>query len=238
MRAVLSTETDVDTEALKLELASSQGMLGRELVSQVTAASPYELPASAEPRRGKIAAIDLGIKRNMIDLMRARGYDVRVLPATSSYADLIAAEPDGVFVSNGPGDPSACGDAINLIGQLIEASSIPVFGVCLGHQVLCLALGGSTYKLKFGHRGSNHPVQDLSSHRVLITSQNHGFAVDETSLAGNVIVTHRSLNDGTVEGFELQGRPIFGVQFHPEASPGPRDARDLFDRFAVSISEN
>ena len=160
--------------------------------------------------------------------------DVHVFPASAPPADLLAIEPDGVFLSNGPGDPAALGYAIANVRELVK-TDVPVFGICLGHQVLGLAVGAGTFKLKFGHRGANHPVKDLSSGKVEITSQNHGFAVDPGTLPSDVRVTHLNLYDGTVEGFRHTTRPMFSVQYHPEASPGPHDADYLFDQFLESM---
>ena len=178
----------------------------------------------------RIAAYDFGLKRNILRRLAAYGCQVRVFPATAPASDLLAIEPDGVFLSNGPGDPAPLDYAANNAKTLLEAD-VPVFGICLGHQVLALAMGGTTYKLKFGHRGANHPVKQLATGQIEITSQNHGFAVDPESLPDDVEVTHVNLYDGTVEGLRHTRQPAFCVQYHPEASPGPHDADYLFSQF-------
>ncbi|WP_058834701.1 glutamine-hydrolyzing carbamoyl-phosphate synthase small subunit [Luteimonas abyssi] len=187
----------------------------------------------AEPRF-KVVAWDYGVKRNILRMLAERGCDVTVVPAQTPADEVLALSPDGVFLSNGPGDPEPCDYAIAAIRTCIE-KKIPTFGICLGHQLLALAAGAKTAKMPHGHHGANHPVQDLDSGRVMITSQNHGFAVDETSLPANVRVTHRSLFDGTNQGIELTDAPAFSFQGHPEASPGPHDVAPLFDRFVESM---
>jgi carbamoyl-phosphate synthase small subunit len=184
----------------------------------------------------KIAAYDFGMKWNILRRLSAHGCDVRVYPAGTPASDLLATNPDGVFLSNGPGDPAPLTYAIDNARTLVEAN-VPVFGICLGHQILGLAMGGSTFKLKFGHRGANHPVKQLETGKIEITSQNHGFAVDPASLPPDVAVTHVNLYDGTVEGLRHRTRPVFSVQYHPEASPGPHDADYLFDDFIKLIEE-
>jgi carbamoyl-phosphate synthase small subunit len=183
----------------------------------------------ASPRL-HVVAFDYGIKRNIMRKLAARGCRLTVLPAQASAQDALALKPDGVFLSNGPGDPEPCDYAIRAIGKLVD-TGVPTFGICLGHQLLGLASGARTLKMKFGHHGANHPVQDLDTGRVMITSQNHGFAVDADTLPGNCRVTHRSLFDGTLQGFARTDRPAFCFQGHPEASPGPHDVDYLFDRF-------
>jgi carbamoyl-phosphate synthase small subunit len=182
-----------------------------------------------------VVAYDFGVKRNIMRLLADRDCRLTVVPATTSAAEALALEPDGVFLSNGPGDPEPCDYAIEAIRELL-ARRIPIFGICLGHQLLALASGAGTVKMKFGHHGANHPVQDLDSGRVLITSQNHGFAVDEKTLPANVRATHRSLFDGTLQGIELTDTPAFSFQGHPEASPGPHDLAELFHRFVQLMS--
>ena len=177
-----------------------------------------------------VVAMDFGIKRNILRLLAESGCSITVVPATTTAEEIFALEPDGVFLSNGPGDPEPCDYAIGTIQELLE-SAIPIFGICLGHQLLALATGAKTVKMKFGHHGANHPVQDLETGRVMITSQNHGFAVDEASLPGNVVPTHRSLFDGSLQGIALTDRAAFSFQGHPEASPGPHDLAPLFARF-------
>jgi carbamoyl-phosphate synthase small subunit len=189
-----------------------------------------EATAGAGLARPLVAAYDFGMKWNILRRLAAYGCRVRVFPATAPASEVLAARPDGVFLSNGPGDPAALAYAVASVRDLVDAG-LPVFGICLGHQLLALALGGRTFKLKFGHRGGNHPVKDVETGRVEITAQNHGFAVEAGSLPPGVAVTHLSLYDGTIEGLRLEGRPVFSVQYHPEASPGPHDADYLFERF-------
>jgi carbamoyl-phosphate synthase small subunit len=240
MRGVIATG-DVDPAQLVRRAAEVPSMEGADLVRGVTCDAPFdwvppagdEFAPPPERRAGrplKIAAYDFGMKWNILRRFTAHGCDVRVYPATTPASELLASEPDGVFLSNGPGDPAALDYAIDNARQLIDAD-VPVFGICLGHQILSLALGGSTYKLKFGHRGANHPVKDLASGKVEITSQNHGFAVDPESLPEGVKVTHLNLYDGTVEGLRHESKPVFCVQYHPEAAPGPHDADYLFRQF-------
>jgi len=178
-----------------------------------------------------VVAFDFGCKNNIFRKLTDRGIKVSVVPANTSTQDILDMNPDGIFLSNGPGDPAAVGYAVDTIKTLIEKDT-PIFGICMGHQLLSQALGLKTFKLKFGHRGGNHPVKDLTTGKVEITSQNHGFAVADDDVPNNVEVTHRSLFDNTVEGLAVKGKPIFSVQYHPEASPGPQDADYLFDRFA------
>ncbi|HEY5972483.1 MAG TPA: glutamine-hydrolyzing carbamoyl-phosphate synthase small subunit [Pseudoxanthomonas sp.] len=216
------------------------GLKGMDLAKVVSTTMPYPwregqldldsgVFVSATPRF-KVVAYDFGVKLNILRMLAERGCDVTVVPAQTSAADVLALQPDGVFLSNGPGDPEPCDYAIAAIREFV-AKKIPVFGICLGHQLLGLACGAKTLKMKFGHHGANHPVQDLDSGRVMITSQNHGFAVDENTLPANARVTHRSLFDGSNQGIELTDAPAFSFQGHPEASPGPRDVAFLFDRF-------
>jgi len=183
-------------------------------------------------------AIDYGAKRNILRCLAAAGCAVTVVPAGASTADVLRHRPDGIFLSNGPGDPAATGAyAVPVIRDLID-QGLPVFGICLGHQMLALALGGKTEKMARGHRGANHPVKDLDTGKVEITSQNHGFQVMAESLPKNVRITHQSLFDGSVEGLELVGKPVFSVQYHPEASPGPEDSHYLFNRFVEKVSQH
>ena len=185
----------------------------------------------------KIVAFDFGIKRNILRMLAARGCAIEVVPAQTSAKDVLARKPDGVFLSNGPGDPEPCDYAIKAIREIVD-TGMPVFGICLGHQLLALASGAKTMKMKFGHHGANHPVQDLDSGRVAITSQNHGFALDVGTLPANTRITHKSLFDGTLQGFARTDRPAFCFQGHPEASPGPQDIGYLFDRFITLIEEH
>jgi len=217
------------------------GLKGMDLAKLVTTKDQYQWnQRSLWPDRQSfytkriapfhVVAYDFGVKRNILRLLADRDCRLTVVPATTSSEDVLALEPDGVFLSNGPGDPEPCSYAIEAIRQLL-ARRIPIFGICLGHQLLALASGAQTVKMKFGHHGANHPVQDLVTRRVLITSQNHGFAVDEKSLPANVKATHRSLFDGTLQGIERTDTPAFSFQGHPEASPGPHDLAGLFRRF-------
>jgi carbamoyl-phosphate synthase small subunit len=242
--AVLSS-ADLDPQRLVARARAVPSLVGRDLVRGVTCEAPYEwhegpwsLDGSPDvdavaARRGRdplrVVAYDFGIKQNILRGLVAAGCAVEVVPAATPAADVLARRPDGVFLSNGPGDPDAVVGARETVAALL--GRVPVFGICLGHQILALALGGSTYKLKFGHHGGNQPVQDLATGRVEITAQNHGFAVDIDSLGGRATVTHVNLNDRTVEGLEVPGEPTFSVQYHPEASPGPHDASYLFARF-------
>jgi carbamoyl-phosphate synthase small subunit len=220
------------------------GLKGMDLAKVVSTTQQYAwnegqidldtgVPTSATPRF-KVVAYDFGVKLNILRMLAERGCDVTVVPAQTPAAAVLALKPDGVFLSNGPGDPEPCDYAIAAIREFV-ANKIPTFGICLGHQLLALAAGAKTMKMGHGHHGANHPVQDLSSGRVMITSQNHGFAVDEATLPANVRVTHRSLFDGTNQGIELTDAPAFSFQGHPEASPGPRDVAPLFDRFVAMI---
>ncbi|MGP4713283.1 MULTISPECIES: glutamine-hydrolyzing carbamoyl-phosphate synthase small subunit [unclassified Psychrobacter] len=185
-----------------------------------------------------VVAYDFGTKTNILRMLVDIGARVTVVPAQTPIDDVLAMNPDGIFLSNGPGDPAACDYAIDSVRHIIEETDIPTFGICLGHQLVGLASGADTMKMKFGHHGANHPVQDLDTGLVMITSQNHGFAVDETSLPDNVKVTHRSLFDGTNQGIELTNKPVFSFQGHPEASPGPHDAAELFAKFAQMMDKN
>ncbi|MBE3071706.1 MAG: glutamine-hydrolyzing carbamoyl-phosphate synthase small subunit [Acidobacteria bacterium] len=251
MRAVLAAGTD-DASGLVERARQVPPMEGADLVAGVTSAAPWEwggdeavgdvgavppdglsefAPAARPARRRlRVVAFDFGIKRNILRRLAAHQCDIRVFPAAAPPSDLLAINPDGLFLSNGPGDPAAVGYAIDHVRALVR-SGLPVFGICLGHQILALALGARTFKLKFGHRGSNHPVRNLETGMVEITSQNHGFAVDPASLPDEVMLTHVSLYDGTVEGYRHRTLPVACVQYHPEASPGPHDADYLFGQF-------
>ncbi len=245
MRGVIGTGHQLDEKALVARANAIPQMEGSDLVRDVTTATAFDwpredpdefgiAPARVAKRRLKIAAYDFGLKWNILRRLSAHGCDVRVYPATTPASELLATKPDGVFLSNGPGDPAPLTYAIENARQLV-ASDTPVFGICLGHQILGLAMGGNTYKLKFGHRGANHPVKKLETGKVEITSQNHGFAVDPKSLPADVEVTHLNLYDGTIEGLRHKKHPVFCVQYHPEASPGPHDADYLFDDFLEMI---
>ncbi|MBY0575359.1 MAG: glutamine-hydrolyzing carbamoyl-phosphate synthase small subunit [Gallionellaceae bacterium] len=194
-------------------------------------AAKSQIPA---PKSFHVVAYDFGVKRNILRMLAERGCRITVVPARTAAAEVLALQPDGVFLSNGPGDPEPCDYAINAAKKFIEVG-VPLFGICLGHQIMGLAVGAKTVKMKFGHRGANHPVQDTQSKRVMITSQNHGFAVDTATLPANARVTHVSLFDGTLQGFELTDKPAFCFQGHPEASPGPHDVDGLFDRFVAMM---
>lgn len=214
-------------------------MNGLDLAQAVTCAAPYEAAGAAwqtgfdappaAPPRWRVVAYDFGLKRNILRLLTAHGCQVTVVPAATSAAEVLALKPDGVFLSNGPGDPAAVTYGVDNVRQLL--GRVPIFGICLGHQILGLALGGATYKLKFGHRGGNQPVKRLATGRVEISSHNHGFAVAAESLPAGVTVTHVNLNDGCVEGLRAEALRAFSVQYHPEAAPGPHDARYLFAEF-------
>ena len=250
MRGVIATGDALVPEALVERARSLPKMEGSDLVRDVTCPEPFDWPQEDpdefgisverrtrfQGRRPKIAAYDFGMKWNILRRLSAHGCDVRVFPATTPAAELLAMQPDGIFLSNGPGDPAPLAYAIENAKTLV-ASNVPTFGICLGHQILGLAMGGQTFKLKFGHRGANHPVKKLDTGKVEITSQNHGFAVDPGSLPDDVAVTHVNLYDGTVEGLRHRDRPVFSVQYHPEASPGPHDADYLFDDFLTLIEE-
>jgi carbamoyl-phosphate synthase small subunit len=253
MRGVIATG-NVDPAELVEKARAIPLMEGSDLVKGVTCLKAFEwrdrtgesgdadhLEFGIEPqghakRRHRVAAYDFGIKWNILRRLDAYGCDVHVFPAQAPASDLLAIDPDGIFLSNGPGDPAALPYAINNVRELVQ-SERPMFGICLGHQILGLAVGGQTFKLKFGHRGANHPVKELASGKVEITSQNHGFAVDPGSLPSDVSVTHLNLYDGTVEGFRHTSKPIFSVQYHPEASPGPHDADYLFQQFLESMEK-
>lgn len=236
----------VDADSALAKARGFAGLNGMDLAKVVSTpkayhwnAGSYDLDRQAfnQPAaKFKVVAYDFGIKQNILRLLAEQGCDITVVPAQTPAAEVLAMQPDGVFLSNGPGDPAACDYAIAATKALLEAR-IPLFGICLGHQLMGLALGGTTIKLKFGHHGANHPVKDHDDGRVLITSQNHGFAVDPATLPGNVRITHTSLFDGTLQGFALTDRPAFCFQGHPEASPGPHDIIYLFERFAQLMQE-
>jgi carbamoyl-phosphate synthase small subunit len=231
--------------ALVERARSLPGMEGQDLATRISTREPYEWTQRGadcwrdDERDGlvhprfHVVAYDWGLKRAMLRLLAEAGCRITVVPSATTAAQALAYRPDGVFLTNGPGDPAAVEGARGTVAALL--GKVPVFGICLGHQILALALGGSTYKLKFGHRGANQPVKDLATGKVDITCQNHGFAVDEASLGRKARVSHLNLNDGTVEGIEVLDAPAFGVQYHPESSPGPHDARALFGRFVAMM---
>ncbi|MEO8999842.1 MAG: glutamine-hydrolyzing carbamoyl-phosphate synthase small subunit [Rhodanobacter sp.] len=236
----------VDAEAALAKARAFPGLNGMDLAKVVSTTKPYvwtqgvydldRTEFNQPAMRFKVVAYDFGTKLNILRLLAEQGCEVTVVPAQTPGADVLAMKPDGVFLSNGPGDPAACGYAIEATRAFLEAK-IPLFGICLGHQLMGLALGGKTLKMKFGHHGANHPVKDHDDGRVLITSQNHGFAVDPATLPANTRVTHTSLFDGSLQGFALTDRPAFCFQGHPEASPGPLDMGYLFQRFSALMQE-
>ncbi len=235
-----------DIEALVAKARAYPGLVGKDLAKDVTCAQSYRWdetrwawPDGFGKRAGpghKVVAIDYGAKRNILRCLASAGCDVTVLPATATAEDVLALNPAGLFLSNGPGDPAATGEyAVPMISQVLETTEIPVFGICLGHQMLALALGAETIKMNHGHHGANHPVKDLETGKVEITSMNHGFTVDSQTLPKGVVETHISLFDGSNCGIRMQERPVFSVQYHPEASPGPQDSYYLFERFVAAI---
>ena len=254
LHGALCTDGSHTADELLAMARSWQGLDGRDLVQEVTCAEPYNwidgtrvewtpVPAGrgepvtatqAEEGQPLVVAYDFGVKQNILRRLTSHGLRVTVVPAATPASEVLAMQPDGIFLSNGPGDPAAVPYAATAVHELLE-TGIPTFGICLGHQIIGLALGARTYKLKFGHHGGNQPVSDVDVTNVQITAQNHNYAVDESTLPPNVEVTHRNLNDGTVEGLRLRDRPVFCVQYHPEASPGPHDADLLFARFAEMV---
>ncbi|MGC3874821.1 glutamine-hydrolyzing carbamoyl-phosphate synthase small subunit [Halomonas sp. GXIMD04776] len=248
--AILAGPDAEGDDAVERALAAARafpGLAGMDLAKVVSCEASYEwsqgdwtlgkgyAEAATSDSFYHVVAFDYGIKHNILRLLVSRGCRLTVVPAQTSAAEVLALRPDGIFLSNGPGDPEPCDYAITAIREMLE-SGIPLFGICLGHQLLALASGGRTVKMNHGHHGANHPVQDLDSGQVMITSQNHGFAVDETSLPPTLRTTHRSLFDGTLQGIERTDCPAFSFQGHPEASPGPRDMAPLFDRFVAMLS--
>jgi carbamoyl-phosphate synthase small subunit len=238
----------IDVRALRAQALDWPGLEGMDLAQEVTCRQTYEWTETVWCRelgygqqlnpRHHVVAIDYGAKRNILRMLAAQGCRVTVVPANASIEDVLRHRPDGVFLSNGPGDPASTGIyAVPVLRELISSGK-PIFGICLGHQLLALALGGTTRKMTRGHRGANHPVQDLLTGKVEITSQNHGFVVDPEGLSAGVEVTHVSLFDGTNEGLRVIGKPVFSVQYHPEASPGPQDSHHLFERFVALIGEH
>ena len=242
--AIVAGPDAVDADAAIAAARAFPGLVGRDLAAEVSTPEEYAWTAGVwklgaghpQAKSGpyQVVAYDYGVKRNILRLLADRGCTVTVVPAATPAAAVLARRPDGVFLSNGPGDPEPIGYAIDAIRTIVD-SGTPTFGICLGHQLLGLASGARTVKMKFGHHGANHPVQELATRRVLITSQNHGFAVDESTLPDTLRATHRSLFDGSLQGIERTDRPAFSFQGHPEASPGPHDLTPLFDRFITSM---
>lgn len=227
MRGVISTGNS-DTRRLVEKAKNCPQLSGQELAPTVATTEVYTCPGKGR----RVALVDFGAKLNIIRCLQERECEVVVVPPTFTAREILALGPDGIMLSNGPGDPTDVPYAIEAVRELVNTANVPVFGICLGHQVIALALGAKTYKMKFGHRGANHPVKDLANGRVYISSHNHGFSVDEESMSGlDIMVTHRNLNDGTVEGLKHRYLPVFSVQYHPEASPGPKDSEYIFDQF-------
>ncbi len=244
LRCVISTEDD-DPESLVAKARSAQATDGRDLASVVSCEEPYTWDSAYDEsypdwiqKRGaatkRVVAYDFGIKRNILRSLVHCGFDVTVVPAWTPADEALAMDPDGVFLSNGPGDPSAVSRGIDAVSNLVGKT--PIFGICLGHQILSIVLGAKTHKMPFGHHGANHPVRDVLTNRVEITSQNHSFAVDPDSLPDHLELTHLNLNDQTVEGIRHRTLPVFSVQYHPEAAPGPLDSAHLFHRFREAIA--
>jgi carbamoyl-phosphate synthase small subunit len=227
MRAGLST-IDLDPKSLLQKVLASPDMNGLDLTSEGSCKTPYTW-GNKEKASFHVAALDCGIKQNILRILERLGCHISVWPSNTTPETILAAKPDGFFVSNGPGDPAAAVDVIKTIQAI--AGKVPTFGICLGHQMLCHALGAKTFKLKFGHRGGNHPVQNIATGKVEISAQNHGFCVSEEGFPDNLIITHINLNDRTVEGFKHKSLPIIAVQYHPENAPGPRDSEYIFDIF-------
>ena len=234
--AMIGVFGTADEATLRAALAKEKGTAGKNLVAQVTTVAPYDVKNTAGKgvKPFSVVAYDFGIKSTILRCLSEIA-DVHVVPARTPAAEVLARKPDGVFLSNGPGDPELVSQAPQIIGDLL-AADVPLFGICLGHQLLGLALGGKTFKLPFGHHGANHPVRDVATGKVEITSQNHNFCIDPKSLEGKVDVTHVNLNDNTNEGMRVRGKWAFSVQYHPEAGPGPHDSRYLFTRFAELMS--
>ena len=239
-------EGNFDAEALVAAARGFKGLVGLDLAKDVTCAQSYKWnemrwawPDGYQPNtapKHKVVAVDYGAKRNILRCLASAGCDVTVLPATATAEDVLSHNPDGVFLSNGPGDPAATGEyAVPMIKQVLDTTDLPVFGICLGHQMLALALGAKTVKMNHGHHGANHPVKDKDTGKVEITSMNHGFTVDSQTLPEGVVETHISLFDGSNCGIRMADRPVFSVQHHPEASPGPQDSFYLFERFADAM---
>ena len=236
MRACLSSQ-DLNEESLIEKARASAPMENRELASLVTCAEPYEVPAENTEARFHVVCYDFGVKMNSLREFARLGCRLTVVPATTEASEVLAMRPDGIFLSNGPGDPAAMTKVVEEIRRVV-AAGVPTFGICFGHQLLGRAFGGSTYKLRFGHRGGNQPVMERTTHKVEITSHNHGFAVQADTLSPDVEVTHINLNDNCVEGLRHRHLPVFSVQYHPEAAPGPHDAEHYFRRFVELMEQS
>lgn len=235
LRGVIVTGAMAQDPAQALAQAQQQASLvGVDLASQVTCAQPYRLPAATQSPAWRVVVVDYGVKQRILDQLTARGCDLTVVPAQTDIDAILRESPQGVVLSNGPGDPAACTYALPMIQGLLKRN-IPLLGICLGHQLLALALGAKTYKMRFGHHGSNHPVQTLASGKVWVTAQNHGFAVEESSLPPDLQITHRSLFDHSIQGLRLRHRACYSFQGHPEAGPGPHDAAELFQDFMNDV---
>ena len=239
--SILVSENIDKDEAIE-EAKKFKGLSGMDLAQKVTTQEIYSWDQGVwrEPKRKsklRVVVMDFGIKQNILRILAGRGFNLTVVPAKTTSDKILSLKPHGVFLSNGPGDPEPCNYAIQAIKEL-SIKEIPLFGICLGHQLLALSYGGKTSKMKFGHHGANHPVQDLKTMKVSVSSQNHGFTVEEDSLPKDLKVTHKSLFDGTVQGIEHKSLPIFGFQGHPEASPGPHDLKDLFQKFENNMKKN
>jgi len=234
MNGIISSN-NLNEKELQQKLSKHPLMNGLDLAKVVTCKQRYSW--NKNDKGYKIAAIDYGIKHNILRLLASHGCRIEIFPAKSSLDDILSFKPQGIFLSNGPGDPSAVTYGVKLVKELLKIN-LPLFGICLGHQILSLALGAKTYKLKFGHRGCNHPVKNIQNNIVEITSQNHGFSIENKTLPNNIIITHTSLNDQTIEGIECKNKNAFSVQYHPESSPGPHDSRYLFDKFINLIKKN
>jgi carbamoyl-phosphate synthase small subunit len=229
MRGVIATTAEEATpEQISAWVEQAKAFECHDHVKQVTTPTPYRIFGGGH----RVVVIDYGAKENILRCLTARDCDIVVAPATASLRDILDMEPDGVMLTNGPGDPTDLPEAVETVKGLLALGDLPIFGICLGHQIMSLAMGAKTFKLKYGHRGANHPVKDYITNRVYITSQNHGYAVDESTLdLSQLAVTHRNLNDNTIEGVSHLNKPVFSVQYHPEAAPGPEESRYLFDRF-------
>ncbi|MBT3737536.1 MAG: glutamine-hydrolyzing carbamoyl-phosphate synthase small subunit, partial [Candidatus Marinimicrobia bacterium] len=234
MNGIISS-IDLNIESLKEKISKIPSMVGLDLAQIVSTQSSFHWESNSTSKKYKVAAIDYGIKFNILRLLEESGCDITIFPCKTSATEILKFNPDGIFLSNGPGDPSAVKYGIEMVKELLGKK--PIFGICLGHQILSLALGAKTFKLKFGHRGINHPVQNMKTGQIEITSQNHGFAVDLNSLPSNVISTHINLNDKTSEGIRCTDVDAFSVQYHPESSPGPHDSRYLFEQFIKLMSK-